>query len=161
MFTTPEGEVKNGISKVRYSHDAMIDMIIANPSVKQTELAKIFDRSDYWVSMIVSSDAFQARLAERKSELVDPEIVASIRDRISAVANASLTRIMEKLSGPLGNLQSDDFLLKSAKLATDALGYGARVPTQTTNVAVVVQVPSKIASATEWAATYSQPTLGA
>lgn len=155
MFTDPEtGELKNGIAKVRYSHDAMIDMIVAEPTIRQNDLAAIFDRTPAWVSMVMSSDSFQARLEARRKELVDPLILASIKDRISAVATASLDRILDKLSSPLP--ASEDFLIKSATLATKALGYGAREGSSTTtNVAVVVQVPPKAASAEEWARTYA------
>lgn len=150
---------KAGIAKVRYTHDAMIDVILANPTVKQTELAEMFDRSNGWVSLIVQSDAFKARLAERKAELVDPLITASVENRLSAVAAKSLELIQEKLEQPLANkMLSEDFVLQTAKMATAALGYGARPQNtgQTTNVAVVVQVPPKAASAQEWANTYSQ-----
>lgn len=145
------GALVNGIAKVRYTHDAMIDLIISEPTIKQNDLAAIFDRTPTWVSLIMSSDAFQARLSERRAELVDPAIVASIQERIQAVAQASLGKILDKLSGPLPS--TDDFLIKSAKLATDALGYGARQPGGgSTNIAVVVQVPQKAASAQEWVA---------
>jgi hypothetical protein len=150
MFTDPStGEITNGIARVRYSHDAMIDLLIAEPTVKQNDLAVIFDRTPAWISQVINSDAFQSRLEERKAELVDPVITASIRDRLNAVASASLSRILDKITSPLP--LTDDFLLESAKLATKALGYGAReVSGSTTNVAVVVQVPPKIPSATEW-----------
>lgn len=157
MFTDPStGDLTNGIAKVRYSHDAMIDLIVADPSIRQNDLAALFDRSPSWVSLVLSSDAFQARLSERKSELIDPEIRATINDRLSAVAQASLGRILEKLTGPLRELQTDDFLVKSAKLASDALGYGAKGPSTQTNVAVVIQVPPKIASSRDWANTHAQ-----
>ncbi len=159
MFPHPEtGEVTNGIAKVRYSHDAMIDLMIAEPSVKQNTLAEMFDRTPGWISQVINSDAFQARLAERRELLVDPVITASIKERLTAVAARSLELIVEKLNAPLaGQMLSEDFLLKSAKMSTEALGYGARSagPSQTTNVAVVVQVPQKIPSATEWVTAHS------
>lgn len=148
------GELQNGIAKVRYSHDAMIDLIVAEPWIQQNTLAEIFDRTPGWISQVINSDAFQARLAERKEQLIDPVLVASIKDRINAVAARSLELIQEKLDQPLAaTMLKDDFLLRAADLSTKALGYGARAPTgnQTTNVAVVVQVPPKIPSATEWA----------
>lgn len=158
MFTHPDtGELTNGIRKARYSHDAMIDLLIAEPSIRQNDLAAIFDRTPAWVSIVINSDAFQARLESRREELVDPQIVASIRDRISAVATASLDKILEKLSGPLPS--TDSFLLESAKLSTKALGYGARDAGATTNVAVVIQVPPKSASAEEWTKAYSPHTV--
>lgn len=147
------GDLRNGIVKVRYSHDAMIDLIVAEPTVRQNDLAVIFDRTPAWISQVINSDAFQARLEERKAELIDPVIMATIKDRLSAVANASLEKILERVVSPV--TPTDDFLLESAKLATKALGYGARETGGGTNVAVVVQVPPRIPSATEWLSAHS------
>lgn len=151
MFTDPKtGEKKEGILRVRYSHDAMIDLIIATPGITQREIARIFDHTEPWISNIVNSDAFKARLAERKGELIDPSLVASIDERLRAVADKSLSLLVEKLNAPIQ--PSDDFVLKSAELASKALGYGARQAGGGggVNVAVVVQVPPKIASSDEW-----------
>lgn len=154
MFTDPiTGEIKNGIAKVRYSHEAMIDHLIATPDIRQNELAVIFDRSPGWISQIINSDAFQAALAERREADVDPIIQQSIKDRLQAVAAVSLEKVLDKLSGPI--TCTDDFLLQTAKLSTAALGYGAKsTGGATTNVAVVIQVPPKIASSREWAQAY-------
>lgn len=156
MFTDPlTGEKKNGIMQVRYSHDAMIDLIVAEPTVTQKKLAEIFGRTEGWISLVVNSDAFQARLAERRAELVDPEIVASIQERLQAVASASLAKLHERLSDP-ARVLNDDFLFRTAELSTKALGYGARTPAAgSTNVAVIVQVPNKAASVQDWSARYS------
>jgi hypothetical protein len=40
------------IQKVRYTHDAMIDLIIADPSIHQNHLAKIFGYTASFVSII-------------------------------------------------------------------------------------------------------------
>lgn len=147
--------MKNGIAEVRYSHAAMIDLIISNPAITQNELARHFNRTPGWVSLVIRSDAFQAALAERKAELIDPEIRATVEERFRAIAHESLDRILQKLTGPLP--PTDDFLLRSAELAKSALGYGARTPGSGSgvNVAVVVKVPGPAPSAAEWSAKYS------
>lgn len=85
------------ITKVRYTHDAIIDMIIANPAVSQGDLAAEFGFTQSWMSIIINSDAFQERLAERKGELLDPKIRASIESRLEALAKRSLDKLLEKL----------------------------------------------------------------
>lgn len=154
MYTDEEtGEKKHGIATVRYTHEAMIDLLIAEPRITQRKLAEVFGMTEGWVSLVVNSDAFRARLEERRAELVDPVILTSVKDRLSAVAARSLELIAEKLNQPLASsMASEDFLLKSAKLSTEALGYGARAANASaqTNVAVVIQVPPKSASAAEW-----------
>jgi len=134
----------------------MIDLIVAEPSIKQNDLAAIFDRSPAWISQIINSDAFQARLEERRTELVDPVLQASIKERLNAVASVSLEKILDKLTSAVP--KDDDFLIKTATLATKALGYGARDSGgATANVAVVVQVPPKAASVTEWVSAHTPP----
>lgn len=154
MYTDPDtGAPVNEIAKVRYNHDAMIDLIIAEPMISQNEIAAHFRRTPAWVSIIISSDAFQARLEERRKELIDPAILASIDNRFKAIAQMSLDRVMEKLSNPQ---VKDDFLIKSAQLAAGALGYGAKQPgaSNGTGPSVVINMPGVAQSADLWAAKY-------
>jgi len=155
MHADPEtGQLVNGIKKVRYSHDAMIDLLIAEPTIRQNDLAAIFDRTPTWVSLVINSDAFQARLAERRAELVDPTIAASINERLSALADATLTRLLDRVTTPV-QVVSDDFLLRTAEVALKASGYGARPQGPAVNVGVVVQVPQKSSSEVEWITAHS------
>ena len=77
------GESANGmaIATVRYTHDAMIDLLIARPEVTQNEVAEHFGYSTPWVSRIIRSDAFRERLATRKAEIVDPAILERVEAR--------------------------------------------------------------------------------
>jgi hypothetical protein len=145
-----------GIAKVGYTHDAMVDQLIATPHISQGELASIFGYSQTWVSQVINSDAFQARLAHRKEQLADPLIIRSIEERFRAVAQRSLDIVLEKLDSPA---VTPKFALEAAKLSSDALGYGAAKSGQSggPSVQVVVQVPAKSESAQSWAAKYGAP----
>lgn len=137
------------LQNIRYSHDAVIDAIIANPTISNGDLAAMFGYSSSWMSIMVNSDVFQARLAARRDQVVDPILTASIEERFNTVARLSLQKIADKLAS--ATPASEDFLIKSAKLAGDALGYGARPQASSqTNVAVVVQVPAKQEDARAW-----------
>lgn len=85
------------IQKVRYTHDAIIDCILANPSVSQGDLAREFGFTQAWMSIIINSDAFQERLAERKGELCDPIIRASTEARLDALAKRSLDKLLDRV----------------------------------------------------------------
>lgn len=135
------------IDRVSYSHDAMIDLIIANPMVGTTEIAAHFGYSPSWVSRVINSDAFQARLAVRKHELIDPTITASIEEKMKAVASKSLDVVMDKLQ----TLNSFDQGLKALEVVSKALGYGARKEATVQNN-FVVALPPKAQSAEEWMA---------
>ena len=135
------------IGKVRYTHDAMIDVILANPAISQGDLAKEFGFTQAWMSIIVNSDAFKARLAERKAELLDPKIIASMEQRLEALANRSLDRLLERVesSVPLKPLE----LVAMAKLgAGDRMN---RAPAaQIANNLYVVALPPPAANSSEW-----------
>lgn len=141
----------NAIERVKYSHDAMIDLMIAQPMISQGELAAHFGYTQTWVSRVINSDAFQARLALRKEEIIDPVIVASMEEKMKAVAAKSLDIVLEKLN-TIGNF---DNALKAFEATSKAMGYGARQPQAVQNN-FVIALPAKAASAEEWMRDHSK-----
>lgn len=139
------------IARVKYSHDAMIDLIIAQPGVKQGEIAKHFGYTQAWVSRIMNSDAFLARLASRKADLVDPSIALTIDERLRAVAAKSLDVVLEKLE----LVPTGEFALEAAAMASKALGYGARQNNLNVQQNFVVAMPAKAVDASQWAEKYA------
>jgi hypothetical protein len=101
-----------GLQKINWSHEAMIDLILAEPSVTNKELAAVFDYSEAWIGHIRKSDSFQARFAERKAVVVDPAIKRRLEDRLDQIAHKAVDIA-------LGKLDSPDV---SAATALDALG---------------------------------------
>lgn len=143
------------VARVTYTHDAMIDMILANPAISQNELAKRFGYSVPWISRIRNSDAFLARFAERKGDIVDPMIQESIEVGLKAMANRSMDRILEKLEQPLGQSGVIETATKALEISTRALGYGASIKGPAVQQTFVVALPEKVADAQSWAARYN------
>jgi len=112
------------IQKVRYSHEDCVGRILAEPGISQGELARIYGYSQTWMSIIINSDAFQARLAERRAELVDPVLQATINDRLRAVTVRSLEVLAEKLSKPADAI-SDKLAIEAASFGARSMGLGA------------------------------------
>lgn len=137
----------NSIARVKYTHDAMIDLVISNPAISQNDLAKYFGYTAAWVSRIFASDAFQARLAARKDELVNPVLTASVEDRIKGLAMQSLDILEEKLN----TTRNPDLAVKCFELSTKAAGYGAREKNVAVQNNFVVHLPNKIENPTDWA----------
>lgn len=135
------------IKKVRYSHEAMIDMILAKPEISQGQLATQFGVTQAWISRIYGSDAFQAVLAKRRAELIDPILIATMEDKFRGVADQSLEILAQKLEAT----QSADLALKTLGLASTALGFGAREKGPAVQNNFVVQLPPKAVSAEDWA----------
>lgn len=149
-----QGDAYGGhrLQRVRYTHEAMIDVIIAEPTVTQRELAKRFDRSENWLSIVMGSDAFQAALAKRRDDLTDPFLIATIEERFRGLAQQSLSIIAENLE----KTRNLDAAFKALDISSKALGFGARNtgPTAVQNN-FVVQLPPKIDSSSEWAKAHS------
>lgn len=112
-----------GIVKVSYSHDAMIDLIILEPTVSMVELGVLFGYSAGWVSRVVASDAFQARLEQRKAQLVDPHVAQSLNERLTGVVIQAVDLVSQKL----GAEQSASFAMDALGIASTALGMGKPV----------------------------------
>ena len=98
------------IARVSYTHDAMVDLLIANPQITNNALAEAFGYTPAWVSRIKNSDAFQLRLAARKTDLVDPELTLSIEEKLAHVAHRGLDILAEKLEGPASMIPMDTAL---------------------------------------------------
>jgi hypothetical protein len=119
---------KQVIQKISYTHDAVIDLIIGSPGVSQGTLAAHFGYTQGWLSQVMGSDAFQARLASRREEIIDPTLVLTIEEKIKGMAHQSLEVLQKKLSAPI---VSDNTALKAFELSSRALGYGAQTTPQT------------------------------
>lgn len=113
------------LAKVRYSHDAMIDQIISNPGISQNALAALFGYTPAWVSNIMAADAFQARLAERRKEVIDPTLIATVEERIRGVTIRSLVVIQEHLDKPA---VKPEVALRAFELGAKAMGLGGHAP---------------------------------
>lgn len=150
MGTPLEGTESSArsIARVTYTHDAMINLILAQPSISKTEIAKHFGYSLPWVSRIFNSDAFLARLAVRQAELIDPTIVQNLDEKIKMAAGMSFDVLIEKLE----KTQSADLALEVANLSTKALGYGARQQNVNVQQNFVVALPTKAENGDAWAA---------
>lgn len=111
--------------RMGYSHQAMADILLMRPEISGDELAAMFGRSRGWISTIKNSDAFQALVAARRAELIDPEITLSLRERATGVAAKSMQVIQDKLNAAV---VSDNFALRAFELSQKALGMGGNAP---------------------------------
>jgi hypothetical protein len=124
------------IQKLRYSHEAMIDLLISQPWISQNALADHFGMSASWVSTIICSDLFQSKLAERRDQLVDPELRLSIKAQMEGLHSRSMDILRRKLEKSPEEIP-DQLALQVAKVMGQGLGYGgneSRVSVQETHI---------------------------
>jgi len=108
-------------TRLKYTHEAMIDLILEEPGVRPQELAKLFNYSAGWINRVLASDSFQARLAERKAKLVDPHIAHTLNERMRGVAVQAISIISEKLDSE----QNASYALEALGLATVGMSKSA------------------------------------
>ena len=84
--------------RLNYTHEAMADLILQDPTVTVAELALVFNYSEGWISRILSSDSFKVYLSQRKEKLIDPVIARSVNERLRAVTFQALDIVSAKLA---------------------------------------------------------------
>jgi hypothetical protein len=112
----------SAVTKITYTHDAMVDLILQEPTVTNKELGELFGYSPGWVARVIASDAFVSRIAERKAQLIDPQITQSLNERLRGVAIHAVDIISQKLDAE----QSAGYAIDALGLATKAMGLGKR-----------------------------------
>lgn len=142
----------DALKRVRFQHDAIIDMIIAEPGISQGALAAAFGFTEAWISRVINSDAFNVMLAQRKQELIDPTLIASVEERLREAATLSLDVVIKKLKAA----PTLDQALKAVEVTSKALGYGARTDNSVNiNTNYVVALPDRSQDAATWAAQHT------
>lgn len=77
--------------------DAMINWSIANPGKNWTECARAINMGALWVRTVASTDAFRARWAQVRNDLLQEVGIATLRDKVSAAAEMAIERLAEKI----------------------------------------------------------------
>lgn len=143
----------NAVARVSYTHDAMCDLIIANPAIAKASIALHFGYSPAWVSRILNSDAFQLRLAARKADVSDPSLILTIEEKLKTLVSESLDVLIDRLA-----LTKDkDIALKGVEIGAKALGYGARQQNVSVQQNFVVAMPTQIPDQSDWAQRHGGP----
>jgi hypothetical protein len=127
----PTAQVKPAIQKVSYNHEALIDLIIANPAASQNALAAHFGLTPSWISQVMSSDAFQSAMAKRREQIVDPILQQTVEQNFKALVSRSLDILQQKLNKPAEEVP-DQLALRALEIGSRAAGYGVKEPAAAT-----------------------------
>lgn len=127
----PPAPTMGRLAKVSYSHEAMIDLIITCPGISQNELAARFGYTPGWISNILASDAFQAKLAERRKEVIDPTMVATLEERFRGLVVQGHEVLKRELDKPA---VKPEVALRAMELGARALGLGGHAPPAATPI---------------------------
>lgn len=133
------------------AHNLIIDALLADPGATTKALANETGYSRGWISRILQSDSFQAKLAERTAHVIDPLVMQKIEDRMKGMASLALEILEEKLVAS----ENKDLALEVLAATTKGLGLGQQKQGPLVAASFVVHVPAKIANAQDWAAQHS------
>lgn len=114
---------KPPLEKLSYNHEALVDMLIAEPWISQNELGRRFGMSASWISTVICSDLFQSRLAERREQIIDPELRQSTKAQLQGLHLRSMEILRKKLEAE-PELISDNLALQVLKVTGQSLGMG-------------------------------------
>lgn len=106
------------IVKVSHIHECIINEMLLDPRISQVTLCEMFGYSQSWMTRVINSDSFQARLAARRQELIDPAIKAKLNDRLKSAVVQSTELIQRKLDAE-GNA---NLALESLGVFSEAIG---------------------------------------
>jgi hypothetical protein len=135
--------------KLRPWHEHVIDILIAEPNITQREIAGRLNRSEYWLSIVVNSDAFQQAYKARKAGILDPLLVATVEERLTAVANKAADKLMDRLA--MNAAFSNKELIETAKMASTALGLGPSKAAGPVQNLYIIPAPVTPVNSTQWA----------
>lgn len=111
------------LGRLSITHEAVMDWLLVNPGKGQMKLcAEYFGFSRAWLSSMLHSDAFQAKLRD-KQEMAYVENIIPIRDQINGVAQLALEKLGEKIE----DTEDGKFLLDTADKMLHKLGYAPKV----------------------------------
>lgn len=107
-----------GIRVMSPTHEAIMEAILAQPGLNLGEIAQVFGVTPSWMSCIIHSDCFQARLAEAQGALYG-DLRLTVKDRIQALAQRSLSRLAERIEVE----QDISRITDVAELTLKAMGF--------------------------------------
>lgn len=108
----------------RWWYDGIIDWMLSHPGQKLGDCAEYFDKAQSTISLIVNSDAFKMRLAERRSEFEHLHDFAII-SKTSEVALKALDVMLDQLEKKRDKIPLKD-ANEIANTALKRLGYGEK-----------------------------------
>lgn len=131
-LTTLLAPAKPTIKTCSFSHDAIAQWLVANPGGKLKDCAEHFGYTQPWLSIIIHSDAFQARYLELLGD-ADRAVINDIPAKLRGVASRALDGLAEAVDVAVADSNSTlmhrGFLLETSDKLLRDLGYGPQKPT--------------------------------
>ena len=114
------------IQNVSWWHESLIDWMVANPDSTLGEAAKFFGVSQSWLSVIIRSDVFKARFAERMDQH-RTLMSRNIAERLTDITTIALEEVERRMVEEMDTITFAQ-LQSATELMLKCQGYTARSP---------------------------------
>lgn len=109
------------VKKVNWWHEAIFEWMISNPSSSLGEAATFFEVTQSWLSVIINSDVFKEKLAERRCEHFQ-HVSRTVAERVNGLAELSLDVLEERIESERKTIGLG-LVRETADMALKASGY--------------------------------------
>ena len=109
------------MNEFEYTPEAMIDLIVKNPTWSHRKYASYFCYPPSWFANVLASDEFQLKLDPRRSEIKNPAITATLRERFTSLTVQSLALLQVRMDS---DEVHESIVVKAIEVGVKALGMG-------------------------------------
>lgn len=109
------------LKKLNHKHMYIMDIMLANPTFTNNQIAELAGVTPAWCSTVINSDLFRARLAERRG-LLDEEFNRRITSKVHNLAEKAIDCLQEALEDTGDQCLSHMDKHKVARTALEAAG---------------------------------------
>lgn len=106
------------IANISPTHEAIMNWLLQNPGVPLRQCADHFGYTQSWLSTVIHSDIFQAKLRERQDA-----VFVRVADDIPAKLRSLADVTIEKLTAQIERTEDPEFLLDTADKVLHRMGY--------------------------------------
>jgi hypothetical protein len=106
------------LKSLSHTHDMVINWMLLNPDRSLRECADYFGYSQPWLSTLIHTDLFQARLKERQA-VVFAQIAQTVPEKLTALSDIAT----EKLTEAITKSEDSKFILDAFDKVMHRAGY--------------------------------------
>lgn len=133
------------LKSLSHHHLAVMDYMLAHPTLPLWHVAKEFNRTQAWLSTVINSDLFQAHMHERRKLMEDAQR-ACLADKLFQAASTG----MDKLNAALDDDETSVAEKRAiTRMALESQGMLTSGRTQTASIVVNNNNTAQALSATE------------
>jgi hypothetical protein len=108
----------NQIQSISHTHEQVMNWLIANPQKKLRECAEHFQYTQTWLSIMIHSDIFQAKLKEKQSD-----VFLAVMEDVPAKLRGLADVVVEQLGEQLTKNTDKDYTLDAFDKIMHRAGY--------------------------------------